>query len=81
MLLIPDANKITEDKKEGCFYFLCVIFYLFSHLNMSNTYEKVLNVISKPPAFRQDFEIQTLMPWLRKQSQLFSQLKTGKMPI
>ncbi|XP_062594753.1 uncharacterized protein LOC134256151 [Saccostrea cucullata] len=43
---------------------------------MSNTYEKILNVISKPPAFRQDFEIQTLMPWLRKQSQLFSQLKT-----
>ncbi|KAK3087967.1 hypothetical protein FSP39_012913 [Pinctada imbricata] len=36
---------------------------------------RVLSVISRPSAFRQDFEIQSLMPWLRKQSQLFSQLR------
>jgi len=43
----------------------------------SNTYSKVVAVISKKPELRQDFEIQTLLPWLRKKSQLFSQLKTG----
>lgn len=45
---------------------------------MANTFEKVLNVISKKPDQRQDFEIQGLLPWLRKKSKIFSTLKTGK---
>lgn len=45
---------------------------------MSTAFEKVVAVISKKPSLRQDFEIQGLLPWLRKKSQLFSQLKTGK---
>lgn len=44
----------------------------------STQFEKVVAVISKKPELRQDFEIQGLLPWLRKKSQLFSQLKTGK---
>ncbi|KAL5011627.1 hypothetical protein ScPMuIL_010178 [Solemya velum] len=43
---------------------------------MTNTYEKVVGVISKPPNLRQDFEIQPLLPWLRKKSELFFKLKT-----
>ncbi|XP_052224591.1 uncharacterized protein LOC127840150 [Dreissena polymorpha] len=43
---------------------------------MANTYERVLNVIGKKPPLRQDFEIQGLLPWLRKKSKLFSTLKT-----
>ncbi|XP_053381442.1 uncharacterized protein LOC123556827 isoform X2 [Mercenaria mercenaria] len=43
---------------------------------MANTFEKVLNVISKKPDQRQDFEIQGLLPWLRKKSKIFSTLKT-----
>ncbi|VDI54004.1 Hypothetical predicted protein [Mytilus galloprovincialis] len=43
---------------------------------MPNSLDKVIQVISKPPKLRQDFEIQTLLPWLRKKSQLFSRLKT-----
>lgn len=43
---------------------------------MSNSLDKVIQVISKPPKLRQDFEVQTLLPWLRKKSQLFSRLKT-----
>ncbi|XP_052806852.1 uncharacterized protein LOC128236072 [Mya arenaria] len=43
---------------------------------MANTFEKVLNVIGKKPDLRQDFEIQDLLPWLRKKSKLFSTLKT-----
>lgn len=44
---------------------------------MAKTFEKVLNVISKKPDLRQDFEIQGLLPWLRKKSKLFATLKTG----
>ncbi|XP_060068117.1 uncharacterized protein LOC132548282 [Ylistrum balloti] len=42
----------------------------------STQYDNVVAVISKKPELRQDFEIQGLLPWLRKKSQLFSQLKT-----
>lgn len=45
---------------------------------MANTFEKVLNVIGKKPSLRQDFEIQGLLPWLRKKSKIFATLKTGK---
>ena len=44
---------------------------------MSNSLDRVIQVISKPPKLRQDFEVQTLLPWLRKKSQLFSRLKTS----
>ena len=44
---------------------------------MANSYEKVLSVISKKPSQRQDFEIQSLLPWLRKKANLFRALKTG----
>lgn len=45
---------------------------------MAKTFEKVLNVIGKKPSLRQDFEIQGLLPWLRKKSKIFATLKTGK---
>ena len=44
---------------------------------MAASYEKVLSVISKKPSQRQDFEIQSLLPWLRKKSKLFQEIKTG----
>ncbi|XP_041368059.1 uncharacterized protein LOC121382607 [Gigantopelta aegis] len=44
---------------------------------MTNTYDMVVSVISKPVESRQDFEIQTLVPWFRKKSEkLFRELKT-----
>ena len=53
-------------------------FRFFKLFKMSNMFDKVVAVISKKPDLRQEFEIQGLMPWFRKKSQLFSQLKTGK---
>lgn len=38
--------------------------------------KKLSLLFQKKPSLRQDFEIQGLLPWLRKKSQLFSQLKT-----
>lgn len=45
---------------------------------MATTYEKVVAVISKAPHFRQNNEINQLLPWFRKKSKLFYKLKTGK---
>lgn len=43
---------------------------------MATTYEKVVAVISKAPHFRQNNEINQLLPWFRKKSKLFYKLKT-----
>ena len=45
---------------------------------MALTYEKVIAVISRPPDIRKDFEVNNLLPWFRKKSELFRTLKTGK---
>ncbi|CAH1782720.1 unnamed protein product [Owenia fusiformis] len=45
-----------------------------AHCNM---YDKVLEVLRQPTADRKDFEINSVLPWFRKKSDLFSKLKTG----
>ena len=44
---------------------------------MALSYEKVIGVISQPPANRKDFEVNNLLHWFRKKSDLFKTLKTG----
>ncbi|XP_064616273.1 uncharacterized protein LOC135480373 [Liolophura sinensis] len=39
-------------------------------------YSKVVDVISKAPDVRKDFEVHSILPWFRKKSQLFQKLKT-----
>ncbi|XP_025113407.1 uncharacterized protein LOC112575645 isoform X2 [Pomacea canaliculata] len=39
-------------------------------------YDKLVEVISKPPEKRQDFEVQPLLSWFRKRTQIFAELKT-----
>lgn len=41
-------------------------------------YSKVVDVISKAPDVRKDFEVHSILPWFRKKSQLFQKLKTGR---
>ncbi|KAI8783732.1 hypothetical protein BgiBS90_015348, partial [Biomphalaria glabrata] len=43
---------------------------------MSLMYAKVVNIINKPPEDRQDGEIEQLLPWFRKKSDLFKSLHT-----
>ncbi|CAL1533253.1 unnamed protein product [Lymnaea stagnalis] len=45
---------------------------------MSLLYDKVVNIINKSPADRQDGEIEQILPWFRKKSDLFKSLHTGK---
>jgi len=44
---------------------------------MALTYERVIRVISQSPDKRKDFEVNNLLPWFRKKSDLFRNLKTG----
>ena len=44
---------------------------------MALTYERVIRVISQAPDKRKDFEVTNLLPWFRKKSDLFRNLKTG----
>ena len=46
-------------------------------LEMALTYERVIKVISEKPEKRKDFEVQNLLSWFRKKSDLFLNLKTG----
>lgn len=58
---------------------LCVIAQCHWHtFRMAMTYQKVVGVISQPPDMRKDFEVNNLLPWFRKKSDLFRTLKTGK---
>ncbi|XP_059170872.1 uncharacterized protein LOC131952283 isoform X2 [Physella acuta] len=43
---------------------------------MSLLYDKVINIINKPPVERQDGEIEQILPWFRKKSDLFKSLHT-----
>ncbi|KAK2173403.1 hypothetical protein NP493_877g00021 [Ridgeia piscesae] len=43
---------------------------------MALTYERVIRVISQSPDKRKDFEVNNLLPWFRKKSDLFRNLKT-----
>ncbi|CAL1548061.1 unnamed protein product, partial [Lymnaea stagnalis] len=43
---------------------------------MSLLYDKVVNIINKSPADRQDGEIEQILPWFRKKSDLFKSLHT-----
>ena len=44
---------------------------------MAQMYEKVVSVISKPPEKRTIKEIESLIPWILKKSDLMQKLKTG----
>ncbi|GFR74233.1 cAMP-dependent protein kinase regulatory subunit [Elysia marginata] len=41
---------------------------------MSLLYDKVVNIINKPPEKRLDPEIEQILPWFRKRSDLFNSL-------
>ena len=45
---------------------------------MALNYEKVIQVISQPPEMRKDFEVNTLLSWFRKKSDLFRDIKAGR---
>lgn len=45
---------------------------------MTHMYEKVKAIISKSPEERGIKEIQSLLPWFRKKSELFVSVKDGK---
>ena len=44
---------------------------------MTSTYDRVVAVVSKPPSDRTESEADVLMPWFRKKSDLFANLKPG----
>ena len=44
---------------------------------MTSTYDRVVAVVSKPPDDRTESEADVLMPWFRKKSDLFANLKPG----
>uniref|UniRef100_A0A0L8GA95 Uncharacterized protein n=1 Tax=Octopus bimaculoides TaxID=37653 RepID=A0A0L8GA95_OCTBM len=46
-----------------------------------SVYDKVIAVISKPQEQRTDFECHDLVPWIRKQNKLFSNLKHALMGV
>ena len=46
---------------------------------MTSTYERVVAVVSKPPGDRTENEADGLLPWFRKKSDLFANLKSGKL--
>jgi hypothetical protein len=41
-------------------------------------YERVIQLISKPPSLRPQFEVIQIIGWFRKKTDLFRELKTGK---
>ena len=41
-------------------------------------YEKVVDVISRPPDQRTDFEIAAILPYIRKRTQIFENIRTGE---
>ncbi len=48
---------------------------------MASMYEKVVAVISKVPSIRTEGEVEGLLPWFIKKSELFASLKPGKSVI
>ncbi len=50
-------------------------------LKMSQMFERMLIVISQPPSERSDFQIDVLLPWLRKKSELLAGLEKGKRKV
>ena len=46
---------------------------------MSLLYDKVVNIVSKPPDERTNGEIDAILPWFRKRSELFKSQKAGKL--
>lgn len=45
---------------------------------MALLYEKVVSTVSKDPDERTDAEIEQILPWFRKKSELFKSQKAGK---
>ena len=45
---------------------------------MSRMQERIVKVISKPPAERKTHEIDILLPWLRKRSDILKDIDNGK---
>ena len=44
---------------------------------MAQLLEQVIDVISRPPAARSDVDINAILPWLRRRTELMSQLDQG----